>query len=346
MKTALNFTSYFIKSCKGSLVGLCIVPIVFILLNISHIGDADFLKELLISVRIGLEVVVVNLFAITFIYYRISKNSVATLLQTKRSLNLRFAIGMVGMSLGLKIASVVEANFFENDFNFQSILTGLLIGGTIYFLFLMKSAYKEVQTNNLKLRAETAEANMNVLKNQMQPHFLFNSLNSLSELIDSNREVASRMTQNLSDLYREILESSKYPKSTLKNEISIVSKYLDLEKLRFGDKLKFNIVLPQNSEPVLLPSLVLQTLVENAIKHGISQNLSGGKLEIKITEQSEGYFVEIKNTNGQNLEVRESTGTGLRNTRERLDLMYGNRHGFELKKDAENTSVHFWVSGI
>ncbi len=198
----------------------------------------------------------------------------------------------------------------------------------------------------MKLRAESAEANMNVLKNQMQPHFLFNSLNSLAELIDTNREYASKMTQNLSDLYREILESSKTLKSSLANELSIVQKYLELESLRFGKRLSFKIKAPENSEKILIPSLILQTLVENAIKHGISQSLNGGIIEIDIAPNQNGYFIEIRNTAGVSQNLNNSTGTGLMNTQSRLDLFYADKHQFSMSSESGMTVVHFWISGV
>lgn len=221
-----------------------------------------------------------------------------------------------------------------------------LLGGIIYLAFVFKSAYRQSQEYNLKLRAETAEANMNVLKNQMQPHFLFNSLNSLAELIDSNREFSSQMTQKLSDLYREILEASKNAKSPLNTEILIVQRYLELESLRFGKKLIFKIKTPDHSENILIPSLILQTLIENAIKHGINQNLDGGLIEVEVQAGQNGYFVEVKNTSGSTQNKEKSTGTGLANTQSRLELLYPDNHQFSINYGSDFTTVHFWISGV
>lgn len=335
-----------LKSLKGSLIGLVLVPIVFILLNVNYIGTEDFYKGLFISLRIGLEVVLTTIVLSTLIYGGIYQWKISYLIKFKESVKFRIAVGLIGMAIGLTLASKIEYTFFGNSFNLQGISTGLTIGGIIYLAFVFKSAYRQSQEYNLKLRAETAEANMNVLKNQMQPHFLFNSLNSLAELIDSNRDFASQMTQNLSDLYREILEASKNAKSPLNTEISIVQRYLELESLRFGKRLSFKIKIPDHSENILIPSLILQTLVENAIKHGISQNLDGGLIEVDVQPSQNGYFAEVRNTSGSTQNKEKSTGTGLANTRSRLELFYPDNHQFSINFGSNVTTVHFWISGV
>lgn len=314
-----------LKSLKGSLIGLALVPVVFILLNVNNLGTKDFYEGLIISLRIGAIVVLTSIVFSTLVYGGIYQWRISYLIRLKESIKFRVAVGLIGMAMGLTLASKIESAFFGNTFSLQGISTGLTIGGVIYLAFVFKSAYRQTQEYNLKLRAESAEANMNVLKNQLQPHFLFNSLNSLAELIDTNREFASKMTQNLSDLYREILESSKNPKSSLTDELSIVQKYLELESLRFGKRLSYKIIPLIGSERILIPSLILQTLVENAIKHGISQSLNGGIIEIEITPNQNGYFVEIRNTTGVSQNIKTSTGTGLLNTQSRLDLFYGDK---------------------
>lgn len=335
-----------LKSLKGSLIGLTLVPVVFILLNVNNLGTKDFYEGLIISLRIGAIVVLTSVVFSTLIYGGIYQWRISYLIRLKESIKFRVAVGLIGMASGLSLASKIESAFFGNTFSLQGISTGLTIGGVIYLAFVFKSAYRQTQEYNLKLRAESAEANMNVLKNQMQPHFLFNSLNSLAELIDTNREFASKMTQNLSDLYREILESSKNAKSSLTDELSIVHKYLELESLRFGKRLSFKIAPPKDSEKILIPSLILQTLVENAIKHGISQSLNGGIIEIEIIPNQNGYFVEIRNTSGVSQNMKNSTGTGLMNTKSRLDLFYGDKHQFAINSVSDMTVAHFWISGV
>lgn len=339
------FSRYSMRALKGSLIGLLLVPLFYFILN-PHF-DGDWLSGLLISVRIGLVVVVINLITSTVIYAVIYQRNTLQMIQLKESIKFRFAIGFLGMTLGLLAASRLEPSISGQGLNIQSITTGLLIGGITYLAFILKSAFRETQNHNLKLRAESAESNLNVLKNQMQPHFLFNSLNSLAELIDSNHEYASQMTQKLSDLYREILDSSKSVVSSLESEISIVRKYLDLESLRFGSRLKYEIQTPKNLKDIFIPSLLLQTLVENAIKHGISQSLEGGIVSLVVSADNGGYLVRIQNTSSKKTTFIDASasGTGIANTISRLDLLYGSKHNFKMNALDRKTYVEFWFSG-
>jgi hypothetical protein len=340
-----TFFRYSLRALKGSLVGLLLVPFFYIVMN-PHFHEEFFLQGLLASLRIGAEVVVVNILVTTFIYAVVYWRSISGMLRLKSSVQFRFAIGFVGMTLGLLVASGVEARFGGQDLNVQGITTGLLIGGITYLAFILRAAYRETQSHNLQLRAESAEMNLHVLKNQMQPHFLFNSLNSLAELIDSNREHASQMTQNLSDLYREILESSKTQSSSLGSEISIVKKYLDLESLRFGSRLRYEIQVSEEIYGLQIPSLILQTLVENAIKHGISQSLHGGSVLLRVSPRQEGYFVQIQNTSSPKKANVGIAGTGIANTVSRLDLVCGSKHGFKMNTIDDVTSVEFYLTGV
>ncbi len=346
MKTDFKkFTQHVLKSFKGAIFGLLFVPVFYLVLNLNQSIDI-LIPGLLISLRIGFIVILTSVFLSGAIYF-FCRNNIVLMQKLRGSMLFRMTIGITGMLLGLTLASSIESTFFNYHFGWQGISIGLVIGGATYCVILYRAVLRETQDYNLQLRAESAEANMNALKNQMQPHFLFNSLNSLAELIDSNREHASSMTQKLSDLYREILEASKLPKSTLQNELAIVEKYLALESLRFGARLQYEVQKPPNPENILLPSLILQTLVENAVKHGISQSLQGGQITIQVTAAREGYWLQILNPQNGDLKPQAaSTGTGLANTKARLDLMYGERHQFELKSQNGQTHVQFWISGL
>lgn len=198
-----------------------------------------------------------------------------------------------------------------------------------------------------------AEAQYNLLETQMQPHFLFNSLNVLSELIYVDPDLACSVTQQLADLYREILTNSKQKFSNLGSEISILKKYIHIQKIRFGDRIRFKCDVGAEYFDISVPSLILQTLVENAIKHGISPRQVGGDIELTVTPNPDSVFSKkgpmyeicISNTGELYKEDRrkESTGTGLQNTKDRLDLFYGHSHGFRIYSDEQKTYVEFKV---
>jgi sensor histidine kinase YesM len=181
----------------------------------------------------------------------------------------------------------------------------------------------------------------------MRPHFLFNALNSLAELIESKQENAAETTYKLSDLYRLILTNSGLKTAPLDSEIEIVRSYLELEQLRFGSRLQFHIEAPENSHEIFLPSLTLQTLVENAIKHGVSPSIEGGRVVIEIARLiDEGYVLRVTNTGSSFQPQTLNNGVGLANTRARLDLLYGNRHKFRVESDGLGRTVaSFELSG-
>ena len=266
-------------------------------------------------------------------------------------------LAMVGLCLG-----IVGAGFalqkccgvpFSPDMGYFA--GSLFTGGLITVALIFRTAYRSSRRRVNELERTTAESRYETLKAQMQPHFLFNSLNSLSELIDAELPEAASMTAKLADLYRHILENSKEKTTTLASELIIIRDYLELERLRFGRRLQFTINSEVNSESVFIPSLILQTLVENAVKHGVSPSIAGGEIEVKTTTDRNGWtMIQVRNTgsppkgskDGSVIVATKSTGIGLANVRERLTLMYGEDHGFNFGLDENgHTVVRFSVSG-
>lgn len=264
---------------------------------------------------------------------------------------------MAGLCLGLVIAGYTLNKCchvpFSPDFGYFA--GSLFTGGLITAALIFRTAFRSSRRRIVELERATAESRYETLKAQMQPHFLFNSLNSLSELIDADLPEASAMTTRLADLYRHILENSKEKTTTLASELTIVRDYLELERLRFGRRLQFSIQSDVDGETIYIPSLILQTLVENAVKHGVSPSIAGGKIEVKATVGNAGWTViEVINSGLPLKPLKEaksatngkSTGTGLSNARERLNLMYGENHSFYFGMDENNqTVVRFKVSG-
>ena len=190
-----------------------------------------------------------------------------------------------------------------------------------------------------------AEARYNLLEQQMRPHFLFNSLNSLAELIESGHERATEMTHSIAEIYRAILANSKQKTVTLDAELYVVRRYLDLEKTRFGSRLKYVIEIDPSVGAVYVPSLVIQTLVENAVKHGIAGLIEGGVISLRISRpDGTRYLAEVTNTAPRGAAINGS-GTGLANTMSRLDLLYGNQHGFQIVAEKGSVTSRFYFSG-
>ncbi len=224
----------------------------------------------------------------------------------------------------------------------ESLFFAFLISGVFGVIFYFYYAYNEAKKKVFANEAALSEARYQTLENQMRPHFLFNALNSLAELIESKEENAAEMTYKLSELYRKILSNSKTKTSPLKAEIEIVQSYLDLEKLRLDSRLDFSFDI--TDDDIYLPGLMLQTLVENAIKHGVAKSIKGGHVRISVVKENAFYHLSVSNT-GEAFRQNSGEGNGLANTIERLNLLYGDIHEFKIETIDEKTVAGFFLTG-
>jgi len=186
-------------------------------------------------------------------------------------------------------------------------------------------------------------ARVEALANQINPHFLFNTLTSISSLIRSKPETARMLIVKLSGLLRRLLRSQEHF-VTLREELSAVDEYLDIERVRFGPSLIIEKEIDENSLDVLVPSMILQPLVENSIKHGLSRKVGEGRITIRSTRRNGHAIIEIQDNGvGMPAERLESTGEhgiGLRNVNERLRVIYGANYELKLHSVAgEGTSA-------
>jgi LytS/YehU family sensor histidine kinase len=188
-----------------------------------------------------------------------------------------------------------------------------------------------------------------MLRYQLNPHFLFNTLNAISTLIlEQQTELANRMVTKMSSFLRYSLDNDPMQKITLRQELEALKLYLDIEKVRFEERLNLDLDISEDSQRALIPSLLLQPLVENAIKYGIVQSEGGGNLRIAAKVFAGDLLIELSD-DGPGLELVEgepppSNGVGLRNTRERLVELYGNRHSFRLSRtDPQGLTIHIRI---
>lgn len=257
-------------------------------------------------------------------------------------------INLIGLWLGLWLAFYLIEHLLRRPTSGGSLRFSLLFGCLVMIFFALHFAYRRAKEEALSLRASVAEAKYHALEHQMRPHFLFNALNSLAELIESQHDQAAATTYQLADLYRQILTNSNVKTASLASELAILRAYLEIEQLRFGDRLRYKIEVAEGLGELYLPSLMLQTLVENAIKHGIAPSLSGGTLCVTISRTApERYHAQVRNS-GQPLPATVSLdqGIGLANTRARLSLLYGARHQFKLERAPDGQTVaHFEFTG-
>ncbi|MFC2151551.1 sensor histidine kinase [Bacteroidota bacterium] len=193
-----------------------------------------------------------------------------------------------------------------------------------------------------ELEAKQAQAELDLLKSQINPHFLFNSLNSIYSLTLKDSKSASNAVMHLSDLMRYILESSKKKHVPLKEEIEFINNYIELEKIRLGSNFKLNYNITGDAKNLYISPMILIAFVENIFKHGVSLNKEKNEFDIRITiENSQLNFLSINNIciQNNNLETKEEK-TGIENVKKRLELLYPDNH----KLTFENNNGKFQVN--
>jgi two-component sensor histidine kinase len=191
----------------------------------------------------------------------------------------------------------------------------------------------ERERRTLELETRLTQANLQALKMQLQPHFLFNTLNAISSLIHENPKVADDMVGSLSQFLRTTLDVASENEVPLRSELKFVDRYLEIQQARFGDRLRVRRELDSNAMDALVPPLILQPLVENAIRHGIESRETGGTVTIQAVREGDLLRLQIFDDGegfkgGQLLEIQN--GIGLSNTKTRLQELYGDKHQFKL----------------
>jgi LytS/YehU family sensor histidine kinase len=214
----------------------------------------------------------------------------------------------------------------------------LLIYGAVVVAWYAVTYYRDLQDRRVEaaeLQGLLQQAQLHALRSQLNPHFLFNTLHSIAELVHENPRLAEQMLLRLSELLRKALHSSAAQEIALTEELDFVKGYLEIEQLRLGDRLSVVWDISPDSRGARIPSLLLQPLVENAIQHGIAPSSQPGRLSIHT--RRDGDFLEVQiHDNGSGLPVNGSAGRngiGLANTRDRLQRLYGPCQRFELIND-------------
>jgi len=208
----------------------------------------------------------------------------------------------------------------------------------IWTLFYFTYHYIERYNKSLRYEASMIEIELNNLKNQLNPHFIFNALNSIRALVDENPNKSKQAINQLSNILRNSLTFEKKGLTKFDDEMKIVNDYLGLESIRFEERLKTEIEIHPGSNSFLVPPFMIQTLVENGIKHGISKLTQGGIIQVKTLLDRNRLKIQIRNSghmiNGA--KRTKSGGTGIANTKHRLKLLYGEEASFRIVNENNN----------
>jgi LytS/YehU family sensor histidine kinase len=214
-----------------------------------------------------------------------------------------------------------------------------LFAAALHYLLAAFEESRRAETEALEHQILSREAELRALRSQIQPHFLFNSLNSINSLIGSRPDEARRVCVLLADFLRRTLVVGVRDRVPFSEELNLVADLLAIEKVRFGPRLQFESDVEEAAREWLVPPLVLQPLVENAVTHGIAQCLDGGTVRLAAYVRSDHLFVSIDNPRDADAPRRPGTGIGLENVRRRLETLYGRAAEMRARSEAASFRV-------
>ena len=276
--------------------------------------------------------------------FRIERNN------WRRRVPLHFAIGLGLISTLMTIDYVVYMFGTGRPSNLTLLHVGQFLVYNVdrwlltYWVIVLSShafnyykSFRKGELNAARLRTQLAQAQLEALKMQLQPHFLFNTLHSISALLNKDVDGARTMITRLGDFLRLTLENSGAQEVPLQQEIEFLNGYLEIERIRFQDRLTTNVEIDPAVLDVCVPNLILQPIVENAMRHAIATNPNAGRIEILAGARNGMLRIQVRD-NGPGLPLVPGAGNlkqgvGLANTRARLERLYGSNHLFELANE-------------
>jgi len=215
---------------------------------------------------------------------------------------------------------------FESLFPYLLLVIGLAIGRglLLYLNHFSESLVKEKDVELSRLREAKSEAEVKMLQSQINPHFLYNALNSIASLAHTDADKTEKMTLSLSDLFRHSINRKAEKINSLQDEVNLLRSYLEIEQIRFGDRLEFTIDVEPDLLGIKIPMFILQPLVENAIKHGVSKIEGQGKIILKVNKKDNGVLISVQD-NGPDFPEGLLSGHGLQTVYDLLRFSYGDK---------------------
>jgi two-component system LytT family sensor kinase len=259
-----------------------------------------------------------------------------------RSLIVHGVAGLVVSAVKLIVDQVLRKLLF--GFDGYVLITSLapnllfywgIVAAAHGFAYYHSSRERELKASTLEARL--AQARLQLLQMQLHPHFLFNTLHAISELVHEDPDTADRMIAGLSELLREALHASDVREVSLRRELDLLAHYLEIQRVRFGDRLRIEIDVDPRAMDALVPHLILQPVVENAIRHGIGARVVQGRVRIAARALGETLQLDVDD-DGRGLDAAEATpgaGVGLGNTRERLQTLYDGEGRLTIEERSE-----------
>ncbi len=251
-----------------------------------------------------------------------------------------FALGLITYFLRMPVSLLLGIFDPLVAFNTERIFGLTSVYAVIFFLWSVlyfTYHYFDQYSKSLKYEASMIEIELNNLKSQLNPHFIFNALNSIRALVDENPIKSKQAINQLSNILRNSLASDKKGLTEFDDELKIVKDYLGLESIRFEERLRTEFEIHPESNTFLVPPLMIQTLVENGIKHGVSKLTKGGVVQLKTQVGNGKLKIQIRNSGHLvNGSKNGKSGLGLENTIQRLKLIYGDEASFRIINESDN----------
>lgn len=288
------------------------------------------------------------------LWYTVSFNSLDNYSTLKIFLNhIAAAVITSGIWIGIGyyiVTNVVNGNHIYADFLTTSLVWRFLIGILFYtviiavdYVIIYYTNFQEKLLKEAELNALVKEAELKTLKYQINPHFIFNSLNSISSLTISDPSLAHEMTIKLSSFLRSVLSKNEKQKNKLSEEIANAKLYLDIEKVRFNDKFDFIEDSKSECAEVEVPSMILQPIFENAIKHGVYESLDKVTIKLSCALENEYFKIGVENNFDPEAIPRKGEGIGIKNIRNRLKLIYNQENLLTVQKTDNLFRVNIYI---
>lgn len=325
------------------LIQLLFIALWLVLLIINNEGSLDKDELTLHSLLFQLELFIIPVCAIntTFLAQQIAAKKNFTPTKTIIS---KLIATVIGVIIGTAITESIYAAFgiIDDDiislgeYTIDPITTNFISYALLSVFIAIPLFIKQAKRYELLLKLKEqeleiqqaeqliAKAELETLQAKINPHFLYNSLNSIAGLIHDEPDKAESMVLSLSDLFRYSLNTQGKSTTTVKEEIKMVNTYMDIEKTRFEEQLEYTVNIDPEAEHYLIPRFLIQPLVENAIKHGTSK-IEKGKLALTVKKLESGLVIKISD-NGPDFPLQMSNGYGVRNVREKLNLLFPDKN--------------------
>jgi two-component system LytT family sensor kinase len=321
----------------GLAVGLLMSTFIYIF-NPNGIQTKNVLFNILFSLFITLSIA--NVVALVQCYFTPAKIGFWNFVWVYYLCNL------VGLFIGVELTYLIVSIIFDfkydfighiNDYKFNILITTIV--GTLILLYHFQRINAEVllkskEMDLVKLNQLKTEAELQALQAKINPHFLYNALNSIASLIHEDADKAESMTMKLSKLFRYSINTLQENHVAIKEEVEILNTYLDIEKVRFGNRINFKIEVNPALQEKLIPRFLLQPLVENALKHGLKDVRDKGEMRV-IISQSENRIEIFIHDNGTPFPKELIAGYGLQSTFDKLQLLYKDDHDIQINNTPE-----------